>query len=98
MTEIKHSYEFMLVISSKLSEDSIEGIINKFKELIEKEAILENVDKWGKRKLAYLINKESEGIYVLFSFKSDAKFPAELDRISKITDGILRSLIVKKEN
>ena len=98
MTKIKHSYEFMLVISSKLSEDSIEGIINKFKELIEKEAELENVDKWGKRKLAYLVNKESEGFYVLFSFNSNSNFPAELDRISKITDGILRSLIVKKED
>ena len=98
MTEIKHSYEFMLVISSKLSEDSVEGITNKFKELIEKEAELENIDKWGKRRLAYLVNKESEGIYVLFNFKSNSKFPAELDRISKITDGILRSLIVKKED
>ena len=98
MAEIKHSYEFMLVVSSKLSEDAVEGVIGKFKELIEKEAELENVDKWGKRKLAYLINKESEGIYVLFSFKSNSKFPAELDRISKITDGILRSLIVKKED
>ncbi|MDR1628574.1 MAG: 30S ribosomal protein S6 [Oscillospiraceae bacterium] len=98
MAEIKHSYEFMLVISSKLSEDSIGGVINKFKELIEKNAQLENIDKWGKRKLAYLINKESEGIYILFNFKSNSEFPAELDRISKITDGILRSLIVKKEN
>ena len=98
MTEIKYSYEFILVISSKLSEDSVEGIINKFKDLMGREATLENIDKWGKRKLAYLINKESEGIYVLFNFKSGTKFPAELDRISKITDGILRSLIVKKED
>lgn len=98
MTEIKNSYEFMLVISAKLSEESIEGITNKFKELIEKDAELSSIDNWGKRRLAYLINKESEGIYVLFNFKSTPEFPNELDRISTITDGILRSLIVKKED
>ena len=59
--------------------------------------LLGSVDEWGKRKLAYLINKESEGYYVLFNFISESEFPAELDRIYKITDGILRSLIVRKE-
>ena len=49
-------------------------------------------------KLAYLINKESEGYYVLFDFESTAEFPAELDRIFKITEGVMRSLIIKKED
>ncbi len=57
-----------------------------------------NEDEWGKRKLAYLINKESEGYYVLFDFESTAEFPAELDRIFKITEGVMRSLIIKKED
>ena len=65
---------------------------------IEKHATLKNVDEWGKRKLAYLINKESEGYYVLFDFESTAEFPAELDRIFKITEGVMRSLIIKKED
>ena len=60
-------------------------------------ATLKNVDEWGKRKLAYLINKESEGYYVLFDFESEAEFPAELDRIYKITEGVMRSMIIKKE-
>lgn len=58
---------------------------------------MKNVDEWGKRKLAYLINKESEGYYVLFDFESEAEFPAELDRIYKITEGVMRSMIIKKE-
>lgn len=92
-----NSYESVMVISTKLSDDEIAQLIEKFKNLIEQHATLESVDEWGKRRLAYLINKESEGYYVLFNFKSEAEFPAELDRRYKITDGILRSLIVKKE-
>ncbi len=95
MVEMKHSYEFMLVVSVKLGENS-EELINKLKELIEANAELTKVNKWGKRRLAYPINKESEGEYVLFEFLSTSEFPKELDRISQITDGVLRSLIVKK--
>ncbi|MBQ9247237.1 MAG: 30S ribosomal protein S6, partial [Ruminococcus sp.] len=72
------------------------ALIEKFKALIEKHATLQSVDEWGKRKLAYLINKESEGYYVLMNFESEAEFPAELDRIYKITDGVIRSLIIRK--
>ncbi len=98
MTSVKNSYESVLILSMKLGEDGIEKTIEKFQNLISDNAEFESVDKWGKRKFAYLINKESEGYYVLFNFKSDTDFPAELDRIYKITDGVLRSLIIKKEN
>ncbi len=98
MSTIKNSYEAVLVISTKLADEKIEEIVKKFQELIEKNATLDGVDTWGKRRLAYLINKESEGYYVLFNFTSATEFPAELDRICKITDGILRSLIIKKES
>lgn len=97
MSEIKNSYEFFLVLSAKLGEEGIEEIITKFQNLIESNAELESVDKWGKRKLAYLINKESEGFYVLFKFASVASFPSELDRICKITDNVLRSMIVRRD-
>ncbi|MBE6764839.1 MAG: 30S ribosomal protein S6 [Ruminococcaceae bacterium] len=96
-TEIqKSAYESILVVSCKNGEDFIAGVVTKFKELIEANATLDSVDEWGVRKLAYLINKESEGYYVLFNFTAAAEFPAELDRIYKITDGVLRSLIIKK--
>lgn len=92
-----NSYEAVIVVSLKQGEDAVAETVKKFKELIEKNATLESVDEWGKRKLSYLINKESDAYYVLFTFKSEAEFPAELDRITKITDGVLRSMIIKKE-
>ena len=98
MENVKFAYETVVVISMKLGEEGIAAMVQKFKDLIEKHATLDNVDEWGKRRLAYMINKETEGYYVLFDFTSEAEFPAELDRIYKITDGVLRSLIIKKES
>jgi small subunit ribosomal protein S6 len=54
------------------------------------------VDEWGKRRLAYLIDDQAEGYYVLVNFSANPDFPAELDRVFKITDGVLRTMIVKK--
>lgn len=98
MTNTMNSYESVLVISMKLGDEGVQSLVKKFQDIIEKNATLDSVDTWGKRKLAYLINKESEGYYVLFNFTSNTDFPAELDRLYKITDGVLRSLIIKKED
>ena len=92
-----NSYEAVIVISLKAGEEAVAETVKKFKELIEKSATMESVDEWGKRRLAYPINKETDAYYVLFNFQSDAEFPAELDRITKITDGVIRSMIIKKE-
>ena len=92
-----NSYEAVIVISLKLGEEAVAETVKKFKRLIEKHATVESIDEWGKRRLAYPIKKETDAYYVLFNFKSEAEFPAELDRITKITDGILRSMIIKKE-
>lgn len=94
---VKANYETVMVFSVKQGEEAVQALVEKFKALIEKHATLQSVDEWGKRRLAYLINKESEGYYVLMNFESEAEFPAELDRIFKITDGVLRSLIIKKD-
>ena len=87
-------YEAIFVICTKQDEESIKATVEKFSTLISENGTLTSVDEWGKRKLAYLINKEAEGYYVLFTFESEAAFPAELDRVSKITDGVLRSMII----
>ena len=87
-------YEAIFVISTKQDEESIKATVEKFSTLISENGTLTSVDEWGKRKLAYLINKEAEGYYVLFTFESEAAFPAELDSLSKITDGVLRSMII----
>ena len=97
MAEIKNAYESILVVSCKLGEEGIQSIIEKFKPLIEANGTLESMEEWGVRKLAYLIEKQSEGYYVLFNFTSAAEFPAELERVYKITDGVLRSIVIRKE-
>jgi small subunit ribosomal protein S6 len=97
MSEIKNAYESVLVVSVKNGDEAAQAVVEKFQKMIEENATLDAVDVWGKRRLAYLINKEAEGFYVLFNFTCGADFPAELDRVYKITDGVLRSLIIKKE-
>ena len=92
------NYETIIVYSVKNGEEAAKELSEKFKAMMEKNGTVDSVDEWGKRKLAYLINKEAEGYYVLINFESTAEFPAELDRIYKITDGVLRSLIIKKED
>lgn len=93
---ITNAYEAMMVYSVKDGEEATAALTEKFKALIGEHGTLENVDEWGKRKLAYLINDEEDGYYVLFTFTSDAAFPAEFDRVAKITDGVLRTMIIKK--
>ena len=87
-------YESMVVISTKQDEEAIKGLVEKFSSLIAANGTVVSVDEWGKRKLAYMINKETEGYYVLFTFECEATFPAELDRVFKITEGLLRTMII----
>lgn len=89
-------YETIMVLSTKLDEEATAALVKKFTDLIEKNGTLGEVEEWGKRKLAYEINYETEGYYVLVNFESETDFPAELDRIYGITDGVLRSIIVAK--
>ena len=97
MTEIKRAYETIFVVDATLGEEAINGLVEKFKSLIEANAEIENVDVWGKRRLAYAIDYKTEGYYVLINFTSKTDFPAELERIYNITDGLLRSIVIKKD-
>ncbi len=97
MANLSNNYETVVVLNTKLGEEGIAAMIEKFKTLInDNNGTINNVDEWGKRRLAYEINDETEGYYFLIDFTSSPELPAELDRVYKITDGILRSLIVKK--
>ena len=96
MPTVKGSYEAVFIFSLTLGEEGVAEIKEKFKSLIEQNAEIGEIDEWGKRRLAYLIN-EADGFYVLYNFVSGPEFPAELDRVSKITDGVLRSMIIRKE-
>ena len=90
-------YETIFVVNSALGEDAVKAIVEKFTSLICANAEVETVNEWGNRRFAYPIEDLTEGYYVLVKFASAPDFPSELSRIYNITDGILRSLIVKCE-
>ena len=89
-------YEIVMVYSLSKVEEAVASLQKKFTDLIAKNGTLGEVEEWGKKKLAYPINYETEGFYTLINFSSEESFPAELDRVINITDGVLRSLIVAK--
>lgn len=96
MAKTTEKYELMYIINPNLSEEETAAAVEKFKALVEQNGTLEEMEEMGKRKLAYEINYISEGYYVLVKFTSAPEFPAELDRVLGITDGILRSLITRR--
>ena len=91
------SYEALFVIDLDIGDESVKAIIEKFKGMIEQSGKIVRIDDWGKRRLAYPINDLPEGYYVLMNCECKPELPAELDRVFKITDGILRSIIVAVE-
>lgn len=93
MAKLSEKYEVMYIINPNLEEDARTAIVEKFKALVEQNGTIDEMEVREKQKLAYEINYIGEGYYVLIKFTSEPSFPAELDRILGITDGILRSLI-----
>ncbi|MGN0620304.1 MAG: 30S ribosomal protein S6 [Porcipelethomonas sp.] len=96
MAKVSAKYEAMVVYSIAAGEENVKALVEKFKALIEKNGTMEEINEWGKRKLAYEIDDETEGYYVLYTFESKPDFPAELDRVLNITEGVLRSLVTVK--
>ncbi|MEX1377575.1 MAG: 30S ribosomal protein S6 [Eubacteriales bacterium] len=94
-----NKYEVLYVIDALLSEEDIAANISKIEDLVTKNnAKILNVDKWGKKTLAYPINYKTEGYYVLMDFESAPDFPEELQRIMKITEPIIRYMVVAKDD
>ena len=97
MAKITGKYEVLYIIDPAVGEEGIAALVEKFKAMVEAEGTVSNVDEWGKRRMAYLVNDLAEGYYVLMNFESKPEFPAELERVMKITDGILRCLTTAVE-
>ena len=93
MAKSTEKYECMYVLNPNLTEEETAAIVEKFKALVEANGTLDEMEEMGKRKLAYEINYLSEGYYVLVKFTCGPDFPAELDPVLGITDGVIRSLI-----
>lgn len=95
MEKVLNSYETLFVVDTTLGEESVKAIVDKFTTLINENASDVTVDEWGKRRLAYAIDYKTEGYYVLVNFKSEGAFTLELERVFGITEGILRSIVIR---
>lgn len=98
MTNIVNKYETIFVLDANLSEEEIEALQERFTSLIAESGTIENVDVWGKRRLAYPIDYKTEGYYVLVNFTSGPDFPRELERIYGITEGVIRTIVVRNDS
>ena len=97
MEKIMNAYETLFVVDPTIGEDAVKATVAKFTDLIAKNGTIENISEWGKRRLAYPINDIPEGYYVLVNFKSGADFIAELERIYRIDETIMRDIVVRDE-
>ena len=93
---MSNSYETTIIYSLANGEEAAKELAAKFQAMMAENGTVDSVDEWGKRRLAYLINDEEDGYYVLYNHTCEAGFPAELERVLRITDGVLRSLVIKK--
>ena len=92
-----NKYELLYIIDNDLADEAKEAVVSKISAVVtDNGGTIDEVDKWGTRKLAYPINYKSEGYYVLVNFSAEPGLPAELERVMRITDSIVRFLVVKK--
>ena len=90
-------YEMLYILDASLSDEAKESIVKKFEDLVTSNGgTVENIDRWGNRKLQYPINYKSEGYYVLMNFEAEKTLVVEIKRIAGITDGIIRRHITKR--
>lgn len=92
-----NNYETIMIINSNLDEAATKASIEKFTALINANGKVESVEEIGKKKLAYPIQKQAEGYYVLVNFSSNPEFIDELDRVYNITDEVIKHIVVKKD-
>ncbi len=97
MEKVINSYESLFIVDVSKGEEATEAAVNKFTSLIEANAEVIDVAKWGKRRLAYPINDMPEGYYVVVTFKSEPTFPAEFERLANIDENLLRSMVIRLE-
>jgi len=93
------TYELLLILNPTLTEEERTAVIERINTLVrENGSEPDNVEEWGKRKLAYEIDKMNDGDYVLYEFKADPANIAEVDRVLGITDAVVRFIIVRRDD
>jgi len=91
------NYEVMFIIDPTLEDEAKEATVETVKGINEADGAVDKVDVWGMRKLAYPIQKKNEGYYVVIEFKANPTLPKELDRRMRISDAVIRHLIINKD-
>lgn len=93
-----NKYESVVIISPVVEEEGIKNLVQKFSDLINTQGKIESVEEIGKRKLAYDVKKNKEGFYVLFNFEAQPELIVELERNYRITDEVIKFIVVRKED
>ncbi|HHU53763.1 MAG TPA: 30S ribosomal protein S6 [Clostridiaceae bacterium] len=94
---MSRKYELLYVLNPAIGEDALDSLNQRIQDLIASQGEILEIDVWGRRRLAYEIEDETEGYYVLINFKSEPDFPIEVNRILRITDNVLRYLVTTVE-
>ena len=97
MADIKYNYETVMIFNTQSGDEGLVALKERFRNLVLANGVIDSEEEWGKRRLAYPIMDELEGYYYMIRFTSDGNFPAELDRVYNITEGVLRSMIIRIE-
>jgi len=90
-------YEAVFVFAPDMEEESRNSVVERFKGIIEANGTIEKIDEWGMRKLAFEINDYKEGYYTLLNFESNSDVVNELNRIAKITESVIRHMIIRED-
>lgn len=90
-------YEAVFVFAPDVDEEKRNGVVERFKGIIETDGSIDKIDEWGMRKLAFEINDYTEGYYTLLNFESSSDVINEMNRIAKITDSVIRHMIIREE-
>ncbi|MGQ9487689.1 MAG: 30S ribosomal protein S6 [Armatimonadota bacterium] len=91
-------YEAMYLVHPSVDDERLEEIIARYNQVVENEGgVIEQSGKWDRRRLAYPINKVQEATYVLMYFRANPQVPAELDRLFRISDEVIRHLIIRHD-
>lgn len=91
-------YETIFIVAPEFETDAVKELVEKFKGLVEGQGgQITEIDEWGKRRLAYPIDDRREGYYFLMNFTANPETAQDLERVYKITNGLIRYLIINKE-
>ena len=98
MEKVLNSYESLFIVDLSNGEEAAKATVSKFTTLMADNGEIVDIADWGKRRLAYPINDMNEGYYTVVTFKAEASFPSELERLFNIDETVIRSIVIRLEN